>query len=1725
MQPHRKFINTLLKLPSKFWRTCQAFTKRFVAWILRGLFFLQRRDRLPSRGFILPTVVMVMLVVVLLTTALVLRSFDRSRSASNIRVSEAVLKVASPAIERAKAKIDLLFEDPTLPRSTPTDVALYNVIKTNAKYTFGDEDRLKIALDLNGNSTIETGINLPLEQDETSTTAWRFPADTDNNGKYDSYVLYGIYFRSPTRGNDGQFNRERKPLDARTPPMDNTNVGGNCAAALGTSASLVGSSDWYKAGPNLKKSFFVYTVTVPITGTAPAGSVNGKSFETFSGTNPGFAAVEYQQDRTRVPLSNNAVLYEDDLVIVGGTTIKLNGRIMTNSNLFAGRRFSGTEVELYQVSSPGSCFYQEENGKIIVGGNIGRGSPGDNASISGDAKVDLFRPNATPQTFNLASANQTTSATYQDVYYSNTFYEERLGSLVTQWTTAKPTANDNTAHAEDPDDVKSSVAAGTKGRLKALEDYFRDRLRRIPRAEVLANPSTVGTGTLQAGTTGNTLRPVDTQVFPVSPTNNASSNNGLDLQLKQPPATEPDKLKQDGKGEQRLGDRILVGNGLPPKWFNVPTNAFVGEDTPQAYAPANPPNTDWDAFTDQTKRLRSRTTRITPLSDLGNTEPGGFWEQKAAESPLQRLDGVGGLRVVTGAGIYRPGGKTGLFSTIRPNPTYSTLDTAFDDLATLENEKTGFTMVWPDTMPQQGDLVMRASVVYHYRQASISATNKIQTPIACVSNYYDPTNRITSVNQTGLPTLPGDPAATAESRSNNGIVYNIPPTTTANVATATYNASTGLFSPVSATTTGSYRDKLNYQANLIFPNGRFVNPALREALRKLDTQGKSALNLGDQAAIDAATCAIYINEGSPVRNSTLVPDLTIYEKSFLDAREVKKLEDSRITSTPNPANDYDLPLEERQPSEVRVTVLDLDRLRRNPTGGLPSTASQVPGPEYLLPDSGIVYVTRNDALPDASFNNFGTTPPTNAQQANNRQADRKRRSPVDFSTDPTRRPNGVLLVNGASVARGGDTNNFKDTEKGLILATNLPVYIQADADNRFNAHTSTKGGAQIEEFNTLLPDDFSKAQFYGRQATDLNPNFACRKNDPRLPNCTAGDLWRPVTVIADGITLLSNNFRFGYRNEGDFDLRKNVEGKNIRVGNTADLNDRVLIAGYDVDGSNSILPTTLASETAYGFDLNGNGTIAENVQEDRISVTAVRRLNGFFDNNYVTSAQTNIFGTGAGAGYPLDLDTGKSGFQGSSYLHNGVTPVQRRVDFSEYVMEYCQKPAIELCGPTDWKVGLTANVNAKATWDGTNLEIPQGTLATDLQAGTTIRPAAASLQQYPRRVAFLRDKTSGRLILDTNNRPIPLGVNPTSQVQYYLYPNEPDITLGSTTLKAFNPTNGTGRPRFAPAALWYRTVSITAGAPNPNKQTPADWTYIAANPLYYHYPLSVTDPAPSGLPSGLKLGTTQQPVLAPVLQITSPIFPNTGTAPTLNLASGGSNLIHDQLPNGNYWVQVPSAASNTFNLTMVTGDTPIREGEGNGALVNFVRTLENWTGVTVKLSGSIIQAKRSSYADAPWQPLMTTPGTAPGQPNNRSLFDPATPIASPVTDRTYPRLYRTIILASPSINNYGSISFYAPPDRQLGYDVGLLSQLPDLFSQRFTTPSTTDPDEFYREVPRDDAWVKGLMCAAVANSSNKAGAAGATYTQYAIADQNQRPTECKITPQPPFGPLPYPPNP
>ncbi|MCC3519434.1 hormogonium polysaccharide biosynthesis protein HpsA [Microcoleus sp. PH2017_18_LLB_O_A] len=1723
--------------------------KRLMRAMLQALMAMGRRAKLPVAGFVLPTVTMVLLVVILLTVAIVLRSFDRANMARNVRVNQQVLAAATPALDRAKAKIQyLLYEDPQRPTSTPSDAEMYRIMSesgTSDLYKFGDEQRLILKYPVINGTSLTPGrddfTKPPLErleggaqESEAINTAWRYPVDTNNDGKFDTFTLYGIFFRNPPlkveANGDISVARSRKPLDARTPPMALGALDPGCASGGTDSiASLVGDSGWYKLDGKLRKSFFVYTVNVPIKDAAEAATVAALGPAVpFTGT-PSISALEYQQDQARIPLSNNAVVYEDDLEISPGPALNLNGRILTNSNLLVGGTNDPKSVTLFEVSSKGSCFYDQENSKIQVAGNVVNGWSGNTTLTVQPVTVHLFKKiNPIADQPNIGAPkidpdNRSVSNTSLDIIYNSNAYSRRLNALVEGQKDAQP---DITG---DPVSVQLLVkppVGSTKqplSRENALESYFKERLRKVPFKEVALGAETLDVPeravtpyTTYLEGSGDSLRPkkdwsfpttTDTTVIPDKGSTNGPTKLAL-LPTQLLSSKDPDKIEST-ESETKLGERVLVGNNLPAQRWNDGKSKFLGATEKQEIEGAT-----WDD-----KSPRTRRSQLTKLADVGATDRGnglgekpgsdtppfrdGFWEAVAAQTPKNPLDGTGGLRVITSAGVYdrtysflppprwNDGGNDGTTTSERgPEVSVSidlSRDKTYDDPATTDIET--YPVVWPDTMPMsplgpgsqvhnnvsgaweawpagviadgtglqdittasttllpgirenaakkyaKGDLRMRATAVYHYainsyNPDSITGTAQPdQLPYACVSSYYDPSNAFTARNITSLGGPEADVSGQGENApykdrqkpalgarqafigSNNGITYEPPKR----------DRRPGLSTPGTGGLLTGGDPVLAMQANLVFPDGRFANGPLRTALQV----APEARTLAQQAAIDSTNCAIDILSKAIAPDLNLIPHGAIQEVAFLNGREVKAIErDDSDTPTINEAftlsgpipltNDtrlkvnYNQPLEERQPLEIRATQLNMNALRRKAVTGTFATG------EWLLPNSGIIYASRDDALPDRSDRTANKTA-TGIDEATSKKV-----SPTDGVLDPSRKPNGILLINGNYLFRNGDTptnaagkveNVVK--EKGLTLVSNLPVYIQ----DQFNPHgripPATPGGppatfTEVEEFTRTVAADWGN--FYDRTKGELDPNFACREGDPRLPKC-GGDYWRPATVLADSVTLLSRNYRFGFRNEGDFDLRNNA-------GSEAVLRRRQ--RGFF---NNNFVTNGLSSGA---FLTDGNLKPAATSTTDP---TVIK------DANYSTVITA-----------PLPVE------RTSSYFNNFVTPVQRRGDFPEYLMEVCTRLPVSECTDDQWFVNPAANLRAPTLTTGTPTASyirPDPNDASSFQAGSTVDPPAPGLQRFPRRVAFNRDATSHQLLPDAAT-PQPLGMTTGTTITAASTPPAVDPARKNSLWFA---TGSRGTPTYDVSTIPYMlNTSATIAGTIDGSNTPL--------PV-----LGVTTTVESPDPLSLQQGT--QPLLLPFPQIRDV------TATAAN--PGGGDIVK----NTGWMVR---AENTTFNLIIGAGDTPSQNlngttGDTNGGLQNLPRFLENWKNDPTNIKGSFIQLNRSAYNTAPFLPILgELPSASVPTDKMVSVFHQL----SPALDLGIPNRYNTD-------GNQRRMPYFTPPTRNWGYDVGLLPQPPDLFTQKFTTPpSRSQPAEFFREVPRNDPWVKTLMCGVKADDRKPA---------------------------------------
>ena len=127
--------------------------------LLRVLFALPRRLAQPQAGFILPTVVLLLLVVSLTVGSITLRTFTRTSQAIGDRQQQIIYNAATPAIDRARAKLEYLFnQDERLPSGVPGEDTLFAMMANDTApfsaatkggnpanpYLFDDETALDI---------------------------------------------------------------------------------------------------------------------------------------------------------------------------------------------------------------------------------------------------------------------------------------------------------------------------------------------------------------------------------------------------------------------------------------------------------------------------------------------------------------------------------------------------------------------------------------------------------------------------------------------------------------------------------------------------------------------------------------------------------------------------------------------------------------------------------------------------------------------------------------------------------------------------------------------------------------------------------------------------------------------------------------------------------------------------------------------------------------------------------------------------------------------------------------------------------------------------------------------------------------------------------------------------------------------------------------------------------------------------------------------------------------------------------------------------------------------------------------------------------------------------------------------------------------------------------------------------------------------------------------------
>ncbi|MBE9229331.1 hypothetical protein IQ264_28400 [Phormidium sp. LEGE 05292] len=370
------------KLFKRTWNWINTVTKSLFDWFLRTVLLIgvnKQRQPHAKAGFVLPTVVLLLLVVTLVVAAILLRTQSRTIQVMGSREEQVIYNAATPAIERAKAKLEYLFaQDTRIPTGAASDQLLLQILANDDSlyslvqkaspdpYTFGTQNQpgSEKRIDLNGDGN------------PNNDPAWSYETDVDNDGKLET-VVYGIYLRSrddtqqisidgiggrdsngiavDKDGSDTDA-KKAKALVTRNGPISTINLNDTVCASLTNnptppppnSFNSVDESVWYPSGSGvLRKTFQVDAIVV----------------SSKQGTSRTVATLEFQQDRQLDRANRWGAWFRYDMEIYPGAGFNWNGAMYSAGNLFIG---SDNTFRAYLISAPKSCFYGKDSSEITV---------------------------------------------------------------------------------------------------------------------------------------------------------------------------------------------------------------------------------------------------------------------------------------------------------------------------------------------------------------------------------------------------------------------------------------------------------------------------------------------------------------------------------------------------------------------------------------------------------------------------------------------------------------------------------------------------------------------------------------------------------------------------------------------------------------------------------------------------------------------------------------------------------------------------------------------------------------------------------------------------------------------------------------------------------------------------------------------------------------------------------------------------------------------------------------------------------------------------------------------------------------------------------------------------------------------------------------------------------------------------------------------------------------
>jgi hypothetical protein len=380
----------------------------------------RKKPLLTPAGFVLPTTILVLLVVGLFAGALISRTGDRAEDVIRARESQRIESIAAPAVERAKAKLEYIFNrDPRFPTGVPSEIVLRDLM------LYQDTVNVELIPDGSGGTkpdpyTLPAEQRIDLDGDGNNDNAWKYQTDLDGDGTEETVAYSILMLNGIDRDGDGKIQRvdpdssddtdsaagedyglwsseqiKADNLITRTGPLSikaSEGISSDCKIP-----SLEAEEGWFAANATSVRKNFQVNVFV----------------ENTNDVNKAITALEFQQDRQLDKGNKFGVWFRYDLLIHPGPQFNLNGAVHTDGNLITWNN----SLRFYLVSDSDSCIYSED-ASIIEVTEIRDPATGDlqyqgqAISTNGQTEeIDLFDPNGSPTTKGFKPSNDSVKGT------------------------------------------------------------------------------------------------------------------------------------------------------------------------------------------------------------------------------------------------------------------------------------------------------------------------------------------------------------------------------------------------------------------------------------------------------------------------------------------------------------------------------------------------------------------------------------------------------------------------------------------------------------------------------------------------------------------------------------------------------------------------------------------------------------------------------------------------------------------------------------------------------------------------------------------------------------------------------------------------------------------------------------------------------------------------------------------------------------------------------------------------------------------------------------------------------------------------------------------------------------------------------------------------------------------------------------------------------------------